>query len=144
MHRDLKPENILFASEHNSESIKITDFGLAKLAGDDGLRTYCGTPQYFAPEVLQRRNTVAGVGRYGKAADMWSIGVIVYILLSGIPPFRRRGAQLFNFRYAILSTQYLNWRLEVPFRRRGALYFFRDTQNIDTRLNTFCKNLDTI
>jgi serine/threonine protein kinase len=89
VHRDLKPENILLADEEDSLSIKITDFGLAKLAGDDGLRTYCGTPQYFAPEVLQRRDTVAGVGRYGKAADMWSIGVIVYILLSGIPPFKQ-------------------------------------------------------
>jgi serine/threonine protein kinase len=43
--------------------------------------------QYFAPEVLKRRNTVLGAGRYGKAADMWSLGIILYVLLSGTHPF---------------------------------------------------------
>ncbi len=84
VHRDLKPENILCASPTN---VKLADFGLAKIIQSDGLKTFCGTPQYFAPEVLQRRTTVAGSGRYGKPADMWSLGVILYILLSGRPPF---------------------------------------------------------
>ena len=87
VHRDLKPENILLVSVGSDVDIKITDFGLAKRTNKDGLRTFCGTPQYFAPEVLRRRNTVQGTGRYGMAADMWSIGVILYILLSGSPPF---------------------------------------------------------
>jgi serine/threonine protein kinase len=87
VHRDLKPENILLASRTNDIIVKITDFGLAKSITDDGLKTFCGTPQYFAPEVLRRRHTVAGHGRYGKEADMWSMGVILYILLSGMPPF---------------------------------------------------------
>lgn len=87
VHRDLKPENILLASRANDIIVKITDFGLAKSITDDGLKTFCGTPQYFAPEVLRRRHTVAGHGRYGKEADMWSMGVILYILLSGTPPF---------------------------------------------------------
>ena len=74
-------------SKTSDIDVKITDFGLAKRTTRDGLKTFCGTPQYFAPEVLKRRNTVAGVGRYGREADMWSLGVILYILLSGFPPF---------------------------------------------------------
>jgi serine/threonine protein kinase len=84
VHRDLKPENILCASPTH---VKLADFGLAKIMKADGLKTFCGTPQYFAPEVLQRRHTVSGEGRYGKPADMWSLGVILYILLTGKPPF---------------------------------------------------------
>ena len=87
VHRDLKPENILCTSKSNNIDVKLTDFGLAKNITDDGLKTFCGTPLYFAPEVLLRRNTINGEGRYGKEADMWSLGVILYILLSGTPPF---------------------------------------------------------
>jgi len=87
VHRDLKPENILCASSTDDITVKLTDFDLAKSITDDGLKTFCGTPQYFAPEVLRRRHSIAGRGRYGKEADMWSLGVILYILLSGTPPF---------------------------------------------------------
>jgi len=86
VHRDLKPENILVVDRRSDVDIKLTDFGLAKNL-EDGLKTFCGTPQYFAPEVLRRRNTVMGNGRYGKEIDCWSIGVILFILLSGSPPF---------------------------------------------------------
>ena len=72
--RDLKPENILLVGRENDVDVKITDFGLAKRANKEGLKTFCGTPQYFAPEVLMRRHTVLGVGRYGMEADMWSVG----------------------------------------------------------------------
>lgn len=87
VHRDLKPENILLCSRTNHVEVKLTDFGLAKTVNDDGCKTFCGTPQYFAPEVLRRQHTVKGRGRYGKPADMWSLGVILYVLLSGTPPF---------------------------------------------------------
>lgn len=87
VHRDLKPENILLSSRDNNVEVKLTDFGLAKMVNDDGCKTFCGTPQYFAPEVLLRQHTVTGRGRYGKPADMWSLGVILYVLLSGTPPF---------------------------------------------------------
>lgn len=88
VHRDIKPENILLVSRDNDVEVQLTDFGLAKaLNGDEGLKTFCGTPQYFAPEVLRRRHTVAGRGRYGKQADMWSVGIVLYVLLSGVPPF---------------------------------------------------------
>eukprot|EP00286_Rhodomonas_abbreviata_P019041 CAMPEP_0181309322 /NCGR_PEP_ID=MMETSP1101-20121128/11951_1 /TAXON_ID=46948 /ORGANISM="Rhodomonas abbreviata, Strain Caron Lab Isolate" /LENGTH=646 /DNA_ID=CAMNT_0023415797 /DNA_START=33 /DNA_END=1969 /DNA_ORIENTATION=+ len=89
VHCDLKPENILYADETDRQ-IKIADFGFAQFlpGGADGCeRLYkeTGTLSYVAPEVLK------GIG-YGTKADMWSLGVILYILLSGIHPFgRRRG-----------------------------------------------------
>ena len=48
---DLKPENILLISDHDDTEVKLTDFGLAKHTTKEGLKTFCGTPQYFAPEV---------------------------------------------------------------------------------------------
>lgn len=68
-------------------SIKLTDFGVAKNMTAEGLKTFCGTPQYFAPEVFKRCNTVKGEGRYGKEIDCWSLGIILFILLTGYPPF---------------------------------------------------------
>jgi serine/threonine protein kinase len=86
VHRDLKPENILFQTSAPDAPIKIADFGLAKLyqPSDEGdsLKTLCGTPGYVAPEVLKNRNG------YTPQCDMWSVGVILYILLCGYPPFQ--------------------------------------------------------
>ncbi|CAK4076689.1 unnamed protein product [Aphanomyces euteiches] len=81
VHRDLKPENLLLTSKSDDASIKVADFGFAK--HDDlstGLGTACGSPGYVAPEILQRQ-------KYGKAVDIWSLGVITFILLCGYPPF---------------------------------------------------------
>eukprot|EP00824_Muranothrix_gubernata_P022669 TRINITY_DN5579_c0_g1_i1.p1 TRINITY_DN5579_c0_g1~~TRINITY_DN5579_c0_g1_i1.p1 ORF type:complete len:359 (-),score=65.92 TRINITY_DN5579_c0_g1_i1:62-1105(-) len=82
VHRDLKPENLLYASTSDDSEIKIADFGFAKyMGGADALTmTACGTPGYVAPEVLQNEG-------YSKNVDMWSVGVILYILLCGFPPF---------------------------------------------------------
>jgi len=82
-HRDLKPENLLSTGEGDSEIVKIADFGFAKsFAGEEGqiLMTSCGSPGYVAPEILTAES-------YDKSVDMWSVGVIIYILLSGYPPF---------------------------------------------------------
>jgi calcium/calmodulin-dependent protein kinase I len=80
-HRDLKPENLLLVSKTDDKNIKIADFGFAKkITSSKCLLTQCGTPGYVAPEILH------GVP-YGTKADMWSLGVIVYILLGGYPPF---------------------------------------------------------
>jgi phosphorylase kinase gamma subunit/serine/threonine-protein kinase Chk2/calcium/calmodulin-dependent protein kinase I len=103
IHRDLKPENILLVDANDDTDIKITDFGLAKKANHDGLKTFCGTPQYFAPEVLKRKGSTLGIGRYGTSADMWSLGVVLYILLSGTFPFHEEN--LFNQVFSILVNK---------------------------------------
>jgi len=80
-HRDLKPENLLLSDEDNDSNIKIADFGFAKkVVTPNSLTTQCGTPGYVAPEILE------GIA-YDTKSDMWSMGVIVYILLGGYPPF---------------------------------------------------------
>lgn len=80
VHRDLKPENLLSAGEGENEVVKVADFGFAKNFGEEKLVTSCGSPGYVAPEVLTEDS-------YTNAVDMWSVGVIIYILLSGYPPF---------------------------------------------------------
>uniref|UniRef100_A0A183CFT1 Protein kinase domain-containing protein n=1 Tax=Globodera pallida TaxID=36090 RepID=A0A183CFT1_GLOPA len=80
VHRDLKPENLLYYNQDDDSKIMISDFGLSKTEESGIMATACGTPGYVAPEVLQQRP-------YGKAVDVWSIGVIAYILLCGYPPF---------------------------------------------------------
>jgi len=80
VHRDTKPENILFDTKDEDSSIKIIDFGLArKYAGNRPMSTIVGTPYYIAPEVLRKK--------YDKSCDLWSIGVIAYVMLLGYPPF---------------------------------------------------------
>ncbi|KAF0719129.1 hypothetical protein AaE_010501, partial [Aphanomyces astaci] len=80
VHRDLKPENIFLASASDNTSVKIGDFGYAVVAAESTLTTACGTPSYVAPEILLHEP-------YGKPVDVWSVGVITYILLVGYMPF---------------------------------------------------------
>jgi calcium-dependent protein kinase len=80
-HRDLKPENIIINPE--TLHVKIIDFGLSAFYSDfQQLSTKVGTPYYVAPEVLSKK--------YGKECDMWSAGVITYVLLTGCPPFQAK------------------------------------------------------
>lgn len=85
MHRDLKPENILLASKVSNTDIKISDFGLAKMSKDYPRRlprshSICGSDFYLAPEVIKQEE-------YGREIDIWSTGVVAYVVLSGSLPF---------------------------------------------------------
>jgi calcium-dependent protein kinase len=80
VHRDLKPENFLLKYDNDDSVVKLIDFGLSKkLQENEILTDPNGTPFYIAPEILE--------GNYTEAVDNWSLGVILYIMLSGSPPF---------------------------------------------------------
>jgi calcium/calmodulin-dependent protein kinase I len=104
--RDLKPQNLLLTSEATDAEVVVVDFGFAKKCDEDCLKTYCGTLDYMAPEILRCSKAPYGQPHplplymprplplssspsdlLGKAVDMWSFGVILYILLGGYSPF---------------------------------------------------------
>lgn len=93
IHRDLKPENILISSSRPMDpssdvlrDVKIADFGLSKIVSENAsfAKTFVGTPQYWAPEVL---NVQRDGGSYTKAADYWSLGAVLFVMLCGRYPF---------------------------------------------------------
>ncbi|KAF8820437.1 putative calcium signaling protein kinase RAD53 [Cardiosporidium cionae] len=104
IHRDLKPENILICCEGDGEyfQVKIADFGLAKLVrrGFSAACTFVGTPQYWAPEVIHASRTNS---TYNESADLWSLGVILYVMLGGVYPFDDK---LGNINALICNGQY--------------------------------------
>ena len=90
-HRDLKPENILFENSDNDAEIKLIDFGLSRKfdSTKEKMHTILGTPYYVAPEVLK--------GDYDEKCDIWSVGALTYIMLSGDPPFNgNSNNEIFN------------------------------------------------
>lgn len=81
VHCDLKPENVLLATEDAFPQVKLCDFGFARIIGEKSFRrSVVGTPAYLAPEVLRNSG-------YNRSLDMWSVGVIIYVSLSGTFPF---------------------------------------------------------
>ena len=108
-HRDLKPENILFKSKDPEAEIKLIDFGLSTYTREDRtMKTRVGTPFYVAPEVLK--------GNYQKSWDMWSIGVIAYVLLWGYPPFYAQTDEEIYQKIDNLDFKYLvkDWKNISP------------------------------
>jgi len=100
IYRDLKPENILLTEDGH---ICMTDFGISKqglLAEDDRTATFCGTPEYLAPEVLEGKG-------YNKAVDWWSFGTLMYEMLTGLPPFYSQDVQQMYFKI-------MHAKLEIP------------------------------
>jgi len=100
IYRDLKPENILLTDDGH---ICMTDFGISKqglIAEDARTATFCGTPEYLAPEVLEGKG-------YTKAVDWWSFGTLMYEMLTGLPPFYSQDVQQMYFKI-------MHAKLEIP------------------------------
>jgi calcium-dependent protein kinase len=105
VHRDLKPENIMFEDNSTDARLKIIDFGTSKIVREsEKMSTLQGTPCFIAPEVA--------TGEYTEKCDVWSLGVILYIMLSGKPPFKGRSfAQILaNIKQKKLAFKSKVWR----------------------------------
>eukprot|EP00298_Acanthocystis_sp_HF-20_P003351 c13715_g1_i2.p1 GENE.c13715_g1_i2~~c13715_g1_i2.p1 ORF type:complete len:302 (-),score=102.77 c13715_g1_i2:35-940(-) len=114
IHRDLKPENVLMAKTNENEvDIKIADFGLATFFSEDKpLVKNCGTTGYTAPEVLSKQP-------YGKACDMWSVGVILYAMLHGYLPFHGTQDEM---KQKILAVDYrFSKRTQISVSGKGLI-----------------------
>ena len=79
VHRDIKPENLLLSTDDDKAIIKLIDFGLSRPHKNGYMTREVGSPYYMSPCILQ--------GKYDKSCDLWAVGVVTYILLSGYPPF---------------------------------------------------------
>jgi len=101
-HRDLKPENVLVCGPDNNLQIVVADFGLSRILNEEEntkYLTYCGSPEYVAPEIIEMQP-------YSKAVDLWAVGVMSYVLLTGFMPFYSKSPkELFN---QIKGVKY-NW-----------------------------------
>lgn len=98
IHRDIKPENILLDAEG---AVKVADFGWSNFFNDDQRRqTYCGTPEYLAPEMIKQSG-------HDKSLDIWNLGVLLFELLTGSPPFE-------GSNQSLLFDNILNHRVKWP------------------------------
>ncbi|CDJ41609.1 ULK kinase, putative [Eimeria tenella] len=111
VHRDIKAENFMFRTELELSSLLMIDFGLAtKITKGETLDVVCGSPRYIAPEVLRRS--------YSEKCDLWSLGVIVYLLLFGFHPFGDwKGASFEDIADEVLNAEVAflpKWGVQPP------------------------------
>jgi len=124
VYRDLKPENLLLDATGN---IKMADFGFAKRVGHERTYTICGTPDYQAPEVIMRKGT-------GAAADHWSLGVLVFEMMVGDPPFKSMSGDPWDTFRLILSGRFYVPDF-VPELAADLIYSLLQT-SVDSRLGS--------
>eukprot|EP01134_Creolimax_fragrantissima_P002017 CFRG2017T1 len=105
IHRDIKPENLLYEKRADNADLKLVDFGFSKYQPDESmpLKTPCFTPAYVAPEVLAEH------AEYDKSCDVWSVGVIMYTMLCGYPPFDVKNKSSTALYDTMISQKELNF-----------------------------------
>ncbi|CAA7046219.1 unnamed protein product [Microthlaspi erraticum] len=119
IHRDLKPQNLLLSTDDNDAALKIADFGFARSLQPRGLaETLCGSPLYMAPEIMQLQ-------KYDAKADLWSVGAILFQLVTGRPPFTGN-SQVQLFQNIMKSTE---------------LQFPADCRELSTDCKDLCQKL---
>ncbi|KTF90252.1 hypothetical protein cypCar_00037067 [Cyprinus carpio] len=117
VHLDLKPQNILLTSESPLGDIKVVDFGLSRLVSSgQEIREIMGTPEYVAPEILNYEPI-------STATDMWSIGVLVYVMLTGISPFLGDDKQETFLNISQINISYTEE--ELQHLDRAAIHFIK-------------------
>ena len=85
VHRDIKLDNVLI--EEGSRAVKLIDFGFSVIVANQKLKVFCGTPSYMCPEIVRKKDYD------GKPVDMWALGVMLYVMLTGTFPFRGTSEQ---------------------------------------------------
>jgi serum/glucocorticoid-regulated kinase 2 len=121
MYRDMKPENILVGKDGY---LKLADFGLAKIAEESN--TFCGTPEYISPEIL------LGTG-HDHTADWWALGVLIYEMLTGIPPFYDKNR---NLMFLNIERAQVKW----PSMERHGISVSDEAKDLILKLLTKDKN----
>jgi len=131
-HRDLKPENILLDKDYN---VKIVDFGFAcPLEGRDGSginRSQIGTPGYMAPEIIAKQPY------QGQVVDLFALGVILFIMRSGHPPFSQASEEDRYYQLLATNRSDLFWKAHSNSQRKGEGYYSEDFKDLITCMLQF-------